>query len=184
MTYPIFSSLQITHHIFPLKNSSPLWTDNGTYPHSSLIPPFPRWNPVPILRCVLLVSPISSWSVSLFHRPFGPLVSISYLVCFPLWIPQLLRFHYAAPAFHSISPFSIAPFSISLFHWLSDVEAYPESYLELQFPLCYVLYKVSQPLVCSLASSMQSSLVSSLPRFALRPNPLKAFPHPHPEWLS
>ena len=54
-------------------------------------------------------------------------------------------------------------------YWFSDVVAYPEPYLELQFPLHLVLYKVTQPLVCFLASSTQSSLVSSLPRFALRP---------------
>ena len=69
---------------------------------------------------------------------------------------------------HSISPFGIIPSLIFFSHWLSDVEAYPESYLEPRFPLHSVLYKVTQPLVCSLASSTQFSLVSSLPRFALR----------------
>jgi hypothetical protein len=53
------------------------------------------------------------------------------------------------------------------------VVAYPEPYLELRFLLRSVLYKVTRPLVCSLASSTQSSLVSSLPRFALRPFRLK-----------
>ena len=58
-------------------------------------------------------------------------------------------------------------------HWFSEVVAYPEPYLELRFSLRSILYKVSRPLVCSLASSTQSSLVSSLPRFALRPSRLK-----------
>ena len=41
--------------------------------------------PGPFLsRCVFLFHLSRLWSVSLFHRSFGPLVSISYLVCFPL----------------------------------------------------------------------------------------------------
>ena len=121
----------------------------------------------------LLVSPFLSWSVPLFHRSFGPLVSISYLVCFPLQIPQLLRIRYAASASRSVSPSYIVRFSISFSYWFSDVVAYPEPYLELRFSLRSVLYKVTRPLVCPLASSTQSSLVSSLPRFALRTSRLK-----------
>ena len=73
----------------------------------------------------------------------------------------------------SVSPFYIVQFSISFSYWFSEVVAYPEPYLELRFLLRSVLYKVARPLDCSLASSTQSSLVSSLPRFALRPSRLK-----------
>ena len=111
-----------------------------------------------------------------FALPFcsstGPLACWS-----PFHISYVFRFR-----FHSCSAFTTqhrpsAPFPLPISyhspflfpHWFSDVVAYPEPYLEFWFSLCSVLYKVTWPLVCSLASSTQSSLVSSLPRFALRP---------------
>ena len=94
---------------------------------------------------------------------------------FSLLDSAAFHIRYAAPVPHSVSPFYIVRFSISFSYWFSDVAAYPEPYLELRFPLLSVLYKVTRPLVCSLASSTQSSLVSSLPRFTLRPSRLKPF---------
>ena len=118
----------------------------------------------------LLVSPFSSlirFALPPVLRPAG-----LHLVprMFSPFVPQLFRIRCAAPVFRSVSLFYIVRFSVPFSHWFSEVVAYPEPYLELRFPLRSVLYKVSRPLVCSLASSTQSSLVSSLPRFALRPS--------------
>ena len=121
----------------------------------------------------LLVSPFSS----LIHFALPPVLRSAGLHLVPRMfssldsaaVPHSLR----STGPRSISPFYIIRFSISFFHWFSDVVAYPEPYLELQFPLRSVLYKVARPLICSLASSTQSSLVSSLPRLALRPLRLK-----------
>ena len=154
----------------PLTNSSPHRTDTRTHPRSSLMPRSSETRSVPIIDAS---SCFTFSRLDPLRSSFGPQVSISHLVCFPLWSPQLFRIRYAAPALRSISPFYIVRFSISFSHWFSDVAAYPEPYLELRFSLRSVLYKVTQPLICSLASSTQSSLVSSLPRFALRPSRLK-----------
>ena len=135
-------------------------------------------NPFPFLE---VFSTFHLFRLDPFRSSYGPLVHrspfhISYV--FPFNNPQPLRNRYTAPALHPVSPFYIVRFSISFSHWFSVVVAYPEPYIELRFPLRSVLYKVTQPLNCSLASSTQSSLVSSLPRFALRSSLIEAFPHP------
>ena len=166
---PTFSYPPMMHHTSPSANSSPHWTDFRTFPHSSPIPLSLKTEHRSTLRCVFLfhlsrldpfrssIGPSARWSP--FH--------ISY--AFPLWNPPLLHSRCAALAFHSISPFSIVRSSHLYSHWFSIMVAYPEPYLDLWFFLRSVLCKVTRPLVCSLASSTQSSLVSSLPRFALRP---------------
>ena len=102
-----------------------------------------------------------------FRSSSSPLVCrssfhISYVFLFSLCS------RYTALALCPVSSFYIIQFSISPSHWFSVVVAYPEPTLELRLSLRSVLYKVTQPLVCSLASSTQSNLVSSLPRFTLR----------------
>ena len=156
-------------------NSLPLQTGTKTFPHSSQKPHSLRQNSIPFLDASSL---FHLFHLDLFHSSTGPLVH---------WSPFLIlyAFHFS---FRSCSTFAMQHwlsillllsssyhFSFPLSHWLSNVEAYPESYLELRFSLRSVLYKVSQPLSCSLASSMQFSLVSSLPRFALRP-PTRSLP--------
>ena len=160
---PTFSSPPMPHRTSPLTNSLPLWTNTRTYPHSSQTPPSPRWNSVPFLDVCF------SFHLSCldpFRSSTGPsvrwsLFHISY--AFPFSFRSCSALRYTALAFRSISLLVSYHSLFLLSHWLSDVEAYPESYLELQSNLCSVLYKVTQPLVCSLASSTQSSLVSSLP---------------------
>ena len=124
-----------------------------------------------LLRYAFSVSPISSWSILLFHWPFSPLVSISYLICFPLYILQLLCNCAAAPGSPSISPSTYlsssrwtanSPWSLSL----SQVTRFPLFYMVHALPC--IVYKSLSPVSSSSASSMQFSLVSSLPRLALR----------------
>ena len=179
--YPTFSSLPTLSHISPSTNSSLRWTDTRTFPHSPQTPHSPRWNPVPFLD----VSSLFHLSChDLFHSSTGPSVCWS-----PFHISYVFLFRFcscsASTTQHLCSILFLLSvshhFLISFSHWLSDVEAYPESYLELQFLLHSVLYNTSQYLSCSLASSTQFSLVFSLPRFALRPS-LEAFPQL--EWLS
>ena len=166
---PTFSYPPMTHHTSPSANSSPHRTDFGTFPHSSPIPLSLKMEHHSTLRCVFLfhLSRLDSFRSSIGPSARWSPFHISY--AFPLWNPPLLHSRCAASAFHSVSPFSIVRSSRLYSHWFSVVVAYPEPYLDLRFFLCSVLYKVTQPLVCSLASSTQSSLVSSLPRFALRP---------------
>ena len=170
--YPTFSSLPIEHPISPSTNSSLPQTDTTIRPHSSPTPHSSKQNPIPIidasscftilvLICFALPPALQSAGLHLVLRMFSSLDSAA--------APHSLR--------STGSPFRF-PFLhrtiLNLFsYWFSDVVAYPEPYLELRFPLRSVLYKVTRPLVCSLASSTQSSLVSSLPRFALRPSRLK-----------
>ena len=177
MTYPTFSSLPIDHPISPSTNSSHPRTDARTHPHLSPTSRPPKRNPVPIIdtsSCFtfLVFDPLcSSTGPSVRWSPFR----LSYVFLFRF--RSCSTFGYAAPTYRSISPFDIVRLSIPFSHWFSDVVAYPEPYLELQSSLRPVLYKVARPLVCSLASSTQSSLVSSLPRFALRPSRLKPSLH-------
>ena len=153
---PTFSFPPTLSHISLLKSSLPPLTDIRTYPHSSPTPCSLRWNSIPLTIC-LLVSPLC------FRSPAGP------SVCRSPFLSRMFSSLDSTAAPHLLcstssrpnSLLSIIPLSISLSHWLSDVEAYPESYLELRFPLHSVLYKVTRPLICSLASSTQFSLVSS-----------------------
>ena len=166
------SFLLTTHRTSPSTSSSPLRTYLGTNPHSSPTPRSLRWNSIPFLdtssHFTLFV--LIRFTLPPDLRPAG-LHFISRMLSF-------FSFHscYAASVLRSISPFYIIQFSHLLSHWFSVVVAYPEPYLELCFSLRSVLYKVTRPLVCSLASSTQSSLVSSLPRFALRPLSQRSLP--------
>ena len=171
--FPIFSFLLTPNHTFPSMNSSPHRTGTGTYPHLSQTPCSLRWDPVPFLDS-------SSCFTSFVFGPFrsssspsdcGSPFHISYAFLFGLCSRSTFAMQHR---FSILLPLSMSYHPSPLFsHWLSDVVAYPESYLELWFSLRSVLYKVTQPLVCSLASSTQFSLVSSLLRFALRPTLLK-----------
>ena len=118
-------------------------------------------SPFSSLICFALPPVLQSAGLHFRHRMFSSFVSAA--------APHSL----CSTGPRSVSPFYIVRFFVSFSYWFSDVEAYPEPYLELRFPLRSVLYKVTRPLVCSLASSTQFSLVSSLPRFALRPSRLK-----------
>ena len=155
--------------ISPSTNSSPHRTDTQTHPHSSLMPRISETRPVPILDAsscftflvlirFALPPALRSAGLHFISRMLSSLDSAA--------TPHPLR----CTGFRTVSPFYIVRFSISFSHWFSEVVAYPEPYLELRFLLRSVLYEVSRPLVCSLASSTQSSLVSSLPRSALRPS--------------
>ena len=108
MTYPTFSFPPTIRRICPLMNSSPLWTGTKIFPHSFQRSRPRRRNPVPSLNASSL-SPFLSGSVSLFHWPFSPLVSISYLVCFPFLFLQLLHIRSAALAHRSVSSFLYRP---------------------------------------------------------------------------
>ena len=179
-TSPTFSSLPTPNHISPLTNSSPHRTSTGTFPDSSPTPCSPRQNSVPIIDALLcftfLVSDPS-------HSSTSPLVCwfpfLSRMLS-PLDSLQLLCNHYAAPAPDFISPFAHLSYS----HWLipsHTISPFPFTILSFHFflvcaPHCTV-YKTPAPVSCSLASSTHFSLVSSLPRFALRPTPSEAFPH-------
>ena len=95
-----------------------------------------------------------------------------YSLCFPLWILQLLRIRYAAPAPRSVFPFTY----LSYGHWSipsRTILVFLFMILSSRFFLVhaphFTVYKTPTPVSCSLASSTQFSLVSSLPRFALRP---------------
>ena len=176
-TYPTFSSPLMEDPISPLTNSSLCRTNTRTHPHSSQTPRSSKQNPVLIIDAsscftfyvlirFALPPVLRSTGLHLFPRMFSSLESAAAL------------HSYAAPAHRPVSPFYIVWFSIYLSHWFCEVVAYPEPYLELRFSLRSVLYKVTRPLVCSLASSTQSSLVSSLPRFALRSSRLKSLPSP------
>ena len=134
-TYPTFSSLLTTHHIFPSMNSSPPRTNCRTNPHSSPTPHSLRWNPIPFLDAS------SAFHFSR-HNPFRSSTSPS-VHWSPFHISYAFLFGSAASALHSVSPFYIVRFSISFSHWFSDVVAYPEPYLELRFSLHSVLYKVT-----------------------------------------
>ena len=182
MIFPTFSFLPTPSRIFPSTNPSLCQTSTGTYPHLSPTSRALRTRPHSILRCAFRVSPFSVLICSTLPPALRSIVSFFLSRMFSPFVSAATPHPLCStdPLFHFLS--RIVPLSISFSHWLSDVEAYPESYLEPQFSLHLVLYKVSRPLVCSLASSTQSSLVSSLPRFTLRPNLLEAFPHP--EWLS
>ena len=117
----------------------------------------------PLLPLVLFALPpvLQSDGLHLVPRMFSSLDSAA--------VPHLLRS--TGPPFHF--PFLHRTILRLFSYWFSKVVAYPEPYLELRFTLHPVLYKVTRPLDCSLASSTQFSLVSSLPRFALRPTRLK-----------
>ena len=167
-TYPTFSSLPIEHPISLSTNSSLHQTDFKICPHLSSTPHSPRRNSVPIIdtsSCFtfLVFDPLrSSTGPSVRWSPF----SSSYVFPFRFRshsaFATLYRFPIPIPL--STSYNSLPPFA----DWFSDVVAYPEPYLKLRFSLHSVLYKVTRPLIYSLASSTQFSLVSSLPRFALR----------------
>ena len=159
-------------HISPLTNSSPHRTDTRIHPHSFPMPHTSETRPAPINRYVflfhfLVIDPFrSSSGPSACGSPFD----ISYAFLFSLCSCSAVATQHRPPFRFPFLHRTI----LHLFSYrFSDVVAYPEPYLELQFPLRSVLYKVTRPLVCSLASSTQSSLVSSLPRFALRPSHLK-----------
>ena len=112
MTSPTFSSLPTLSHISPLTNSSPHWTNTGTFLHSCPMPCSLRWNSTPIIDALLcftfLVSDLSRSSTGPSVRwfPFD-------LICFPLLVPQPLHIRYAALAPHSVSPFAYLSYS----HW-------------------------------------------------------------------
>ena len=158
--------------ISPLTNSSLHRTDILTHPHSSPTAHTSEARPVPIIDAS------SCFTLFILIRFALPPVLRSAGLHFISRMLSSLDSTAAPHSLHSTGPWSVSPFyivqfSISFSHWFSEVVAYPEPYLELRFSLRSVLYKVTRPLVCSLASSTQFSLVSSLPRFALRPSRLK-----------
>ena len=155
-------------------NSSPHRTNTRTFLHLCPMPHSLRWNSTPIIDALLcftfLVSDLScsSTSPSVCWFPFD-------LICVPLLVLQPLR------STGSLFCFS---FHLSLLWSLVDTLSYDFSF-PFTFPSsCFILvcvlhctvYNTPAPVSCSLASSMQFSLVSSHPRFTLRPLSSEAFP--------
>ena len=167
-TSPTFSFPPTERPISPSMNSLLHRTNTKICPHSLPIPHSSERNPVPILD----VSPYLTFLILIRFalppvlRSAGLYFSSSYVFLFRFCSSSTFDMQHrpSAPFPLSTSYDSFFPLS----YWFSDVVAYPEPYLELRLPPRPVLYKVTRPLVCSLASSTQFSLVSSLPRFALR----------------
>ena len=167
--YPTFSSLPTDHRSSPSTISSLLRTDIGIYPHT--IPSRKRDpNPVIDASSCFTISVLIRFALPPVLRPAGlHFISRMFSSLDSAAAPHPLR----STGFPFRFPFLHRTILSSCSHWFSEVVAYPEPYLELRFPLRSVLYKATRPLVCSLASSTQFSLVSSLPRLALRPICLK-----------
>ena len=122
-TYPTSSSPPTLNHTSPSMNSLLHQTSTGTFPHSSPTPCSLRWNSIPFLDVSPLFHLSCAKSILLFHQSFGPLVSILYLICFPLQFCS-----YCATALqHRLSAlFLLSPISFSfigqptlLSHYLS-----------------------------------------------------------------
>ena len=177
---PTFPSLPTLTHISPSMNSSPLQTSTGTFPH---LPPTPhslRWNSISFLD----VS-------SLFHLScLDPSCSSTGpLVCwFPFHILYAFLFRICSGShlLRSIGSLFFFPFCLSplvsldshspQLLSLSWVTLFFLFYMVCALPLYSIHYKPLSPVSCFSASSMQSSLVSSLSRFTLRPLSSEAFP--------
>ena len=129
---PTFSSLPMNHHMSPFHNSSHYWTSFATFPHSSPTPHSLRQNPVSASFFFLLF-PILHWLI-------GLMVSIlfhSCLICFPLWILQLLcNCTTVAPFWCFISPFIYLVPS----HWTALFLSHYLSLGWLSFPLFHMVH--------------------------------------------
>ena len=182
--FPTFSSPLTLNHISPLMNSLPCQTNTKTFPHLFPTPCFLKQNPVPVIDTLLCftfsvsdpscssTSPLVCWFPFLSHM-LSSLESAA--------VPLPLRstgspFHFS---FRLSCPFSLATNLVRFFLFLRCLHL-PDS----SWSMCHscIVYKPLSPVSCSLASSMQFSLVSSLPRFTLWPHPSEVFPHL--KWLS
>ena len=180
MISPTFSSLPTLSHISPSTNSSLCRTATRTFPNSSPMPRSLRWNSVPIIDVLLyftfFVSDPSHSSTGPSVRWF-PFLSRMLSTLDSAAVPHLLR--------STGTPFR-SPFAyLSYGHWSipsHTISPFPFSLLSSRFFLVHAclctVYKPLSPVSCPLASSTQFSLVSSLPRFALRPLSSEAFPQP------
>ena len=109
MISPTFSSLPMNLHTFPLQSSSHHQTSSITFPLSSQTPCSLRQNPtsVSFLSCFLSAPPLVDRTIG-FHF---------CLICFPLWIPQLLHNYTTALAPRFVFPFTYLISS----HWTATL---------------------------------------------------------------
>ena len=84
MISPTFSFPPTPNLTYPSMISSPHRTDTGTYPHSSQTPRSLRRNSIPFLDASSMFHLSCFRSVLLLFRLFGPQISISRFICFPL----------------------------------------------------------------------------------------------------
>ena len=180
-TSPTFSFLLTPNCISPLTNSSLRQTGTGTFPHSSPMPHSLRQNPVLLLD----EFPCFAFLVLIHSAPPPVLRSAGFhFISHMLSLLDSAAALHITPQHHSIL-LILSHFSFLIFHWTASSQSLSLLLGDSVFPLYHGLpmlpctvYKPLSPISCSLASSMQFSLVSSLPRLALKPLLSEAFPQP------